>query len=76
MPDLLKRKTKLTFDTPLTERKRTISVEIKPWGLEMWPKRKHYRLSLTWAQLWHTANLVEGDRIAAERKKKKKTPLS
>lgn len=68
MTDLLKRKSKLQFKTPYTERGRNIIVEVKPWGLELREAGRRRRVEITWGSIWNRANILSAEKIRAERK--------
>ncbi len=59
------------FETPLLVGKRPLVVLVEPWGLGLRQKACHWRLSITWAQVWNRAAVIAAEQRRAARNKRR-----
>lgn len=68
MQRLIRRRTRLVFETPFLIGKRPLIVAIEPWGLCLREKNcRTGKLTITWAQVWNRAAMIAADQKHAER---------
>lgn len=68
MQRLIRRRTRLVFETPFLIGKRPLIVRIEPWGLCLREKNcRTGNLTITWAQVWNRAAVIAANEKRAER---------
>jgi hypothetical protein len=55
MQKLAERKTRLQFETLVTENRRPITVLVEPWGLRLRLKGTRIGREITWQKVWQRA---------------------
>lgn len=71
MTSILKRKTKLTLETPFNIRRRPMIAHVEAWGLRLREKGCRTVVNISWAQIYNRACQYEADARRAARRAKK-----
>ncbi|MCL5005939.1 MAG: hypothetical protein M1404_05345 [Acidobacteria bacterium] len=61
MTSILKRKTKLIFETPFLIGRRPMTVLIEAHGLRVRPKRSRHAFEISWAQIFNRAATIAAE---------------
>ncbi len=72
MTALLKRKTKLTLETPYLVRGRALIAHVEPWGLRLREKGRSHSIEITWAQIHNRAALIAAQKAREQGRARRK----